>query len=78
MSGKRKRSNAGSCTEDQIKEWPVKMNLSQAAKFLGISSSTLSNLVGSGKISVEDDLLDRRVKLVKRADLEDILRRRGA
>jgi ribosomal protein L12E/L44/L45/RPP1/RPP2 len=52
------------------------MKLSQAAKFLGISPSNLSNLVSSGKISVEDDPLDRRVKLVKRADLEEILHRR--
>jgi hypothetical protein len=76
MSGNNKRSGARHRSELQTKGWPVKMKLSQAAKFLGISSSTLSNLVGSGKISVEDDPLDRRVKLVKRADLEEILHRR--
>jgi hypothetical protein len=52
------------------------MNLSMAAKFLGISSSKLSNLVGGGKIAVEEDPLDRRVRLVKRADLEEMLHRR--
>jgi hypothetical protein len=76
MSGNHKRSGARDCSESQAKRWPVKMKLSQAAKFLGISSSNLSNLVGSGKISVEDDPLDRRVKLVKRSDLEEILHRR--
>jgi hypothetical protein len=57
-------------------DWPVKMNISLAAKFLGISSSTMSNLVGSGKINYELDVLDRRVKLVKRSDLEELLYRR--
>lgn len=76
MSGKHKRSSVRSRPKPQAKRWPVKMKLSQAAKFLGISSSNLSNLVSSGKILVEDDPLDRRVKLVKRADLEEILHRR--
>jgi len=76
MSGKHKRSGARRGSESQAKEWPVKMKLTLAAKFLGISSSTLSNLVGSGKIAVEYDPLDRRVKLVKRAALEEILHRR--
>jgi predicted site-specific integrase-resolvase len=76
MSGNRKRVREH-CTSKQPEEWPVKMKLSQAAKFLGISFSTLSNLVGSGKISVEEDPLDRRVRLVKRVDLEKILERRN-
>lgn len=76
MSGNRKRSNARRRSTPQAKRWPVKMKLFEAAKFLGISSSNLSNLVSSGKISVEDDPLDRRVKLVKRTDLEEILHRR--
>jgi len=62
--------------KSQDEEWPVKMNVSLAAKFLGISSSTMSNLVGSGKINYELDVLDRRVKLVRRSDLEELLHRR--
>lgn len=73
MSSNNKRSDARHRSKPQAQRWPVKMKLSQAAKFLGISPSTLSNLVGSGKIAVEDDPLDRRVKLVKRTDLEEIL-----
>ena len=76
MNGNNKRSGIRHGSKPKAKRWPVKMKLSQAAKFLGISSSNLSNLVSSGKISVEDDPLDRRVKLVKRADLEEILHRR--
>jgi predicted site-specific integrase-resolvase len=57
-------------------QWPVKMKLSLAAKFLGISSSTLSNMINSGRIKYENDPLDNRVKLVKRADLEALLQKR--
>ena len=53
------------------------MKLSMARKFLGVSFSTVSNLVGSGKLAVEYDPLDRRVRLVKRSDLEEMLRHRG-
>jgi predicted site-specific integrase-resolvase len=52
------------------------MKLALAAKFLGISPSSLSNMINSGKIKYENDPLDNRVKLVKRSDLEALLRRR--
>lgn len=70
------RQRGGTSQEKQQTEWPEKMKLSEASKFLGISMSKMSNLVGSGRIAVEDDLFDRRVRLVKRSDLEDLLRRR--
>jgi predicted site-specific integrase-resolvase len=76
MSGNRKRSDARHGSEPQARAWPVKMKLSQAAKFLGISSSTMSNMIGSGKIKYEPDPLDSRVKLVRRVDLEELLRKR--
>ena len=52
------------------------MKLSEARKFLGVSVSKMTNLVGSGRIAVEDDPLDRRVRLVRRSDLEKLLRKR--
>jgi predicted site-specific integrase-resolvase len=76
MSGNNKRSGARHGAEQLPKAWPVKMKVSQAAKFLGISSSTMSNMIGSGKIKYEPDPLDNRVKLVRRVDLEDLLRKR--
>jgi predicted site-specific integrase-resolvase len=76
MSGNRKRSAKHHQVQSQAEEWPKKMKLSQARKFLGISFSTLSILVGSGKIKVEEDPLDRRVRLVKRRDLEKLLHQR--
>ena len=56
-------------------DWPEKMKLSEARKFLGVSVSKMTNLVGSGRIAVEDDPLDRRVRLVRRSDLEKLLRK---
>jgi predicted site-specific integrase-resolvase len=76
MSGNRKRSAKHDPSQSKAEEWPEKMKLSQARKFLGISFSTLSNLVSSGKILVEEDPLDRRVRLVKRSDLEKLLHQR--
>jgi hypothetical protein len=78
MSSNRTRTGKHSHAGSQGEEWPEKMKISLAAKFLGISSSTMSNLVGSGKINYELDVLDRRVKLVKRSDLEELLRRRNS
>jgi predicted site-specific integrase-resolvase len=76
MSDKHKRSGARRRPKAQAEKWPVKMKLSQAHKFLGISFSTMSNLIGSGKIKYEADPLDNRVKLVKMVDLEELLRKR--
>ncbi len=59
-----------------MEKWPEKMKLSEARKFLGVSASKMTTLVGSGRIAVEDDPLDRRVRLVRRSDLEKLLRRR--
>ncbi len=70
------RRNATSQKGRQQK-WPEKMKLSEARKFLGISVSKMTALVSSGKIAVEDDPLDRRVRLVRRSDLEELLRKRS-
>jgi predicted site-specific integrase-resolvase len=58
------------------KKWPEKMKLSEACKFLGVSVSKMTTLVSSGRIAVDDDPLDRRVRLVRRSDLEKLLRKR--
>jgi predicted site-specific integrase-resolvase len=63
--------------DSQVGVWPEKMKISQAAKFLGVSFSTMSNLIGSGKIKYKSDVLDRRIKLVKRSDLEELMRKRN-
>lgn len=76
MSNKKTQSVEDDQSGARAKEWPVKMKLSQAKKFLGVSSSTITKLVQRGILSYETDPIDTRVKLVRRADLEELLRRR--
>jgi hypothetical protein len=76
MASRQQRNRRHSQIKSPSEEWPEKMKLSQAHKFLGISFATMSNLVSRGVVAVENDPLDRRVRLVKRADLEAILRMR--
>jgi hypothetical protein len=74
MSRNHRRS--GTSQKGRPKKWPEKMKLSEARKFLGVSTSKMTTMVGSGRIAVEDDPLDRRVRLVRRSDLEKLLRKR--
>jgi excisionase family DNA binding protein len=56
-------------------EFPERMTLTEACKYLRISFTKLTTLVHSGAISYETSPLDHRVKLVRRADLDELLRR---
>lgn len=56
--------------------WPERMSLSLAHKFLRVSHTKLTSLVKTGVIPHERDPLDHRVKLVKKADLEKLMRTR--
>jgi hypothetical protein len=69
---RRRRSQANSRNE----EWPKKMKVSLAYKFLGVSQAKMTSLINNGVIPYELDPLDHRVKLVKRADLEALLQKR--
>jgi hypothetical protein len=60
----------------QTETWPEKMKLSLARKFLGISPSKMTHLIHNGMIKYEEDPFDHRVKLVRREDLEALLRTR--
>jgi hypothetical protein len=59
-------------TTAQATEWPEKMNLTHARRFLGISFSKMTMLVRSGILKYEQSPLDYRMKFVKRSDLEQI------
>lgn len=56
-------------------ELPEKLKLTEARRFLGISFAKMTALVSSGVLPFEEDPLDRRVKLVKRTDLEALRQR---
>jgi hypothetical protein len=52
------------------------VTVAEARRILGISANKMSALIGSGTLPYEQDPLDRRVKLVKRADVENLMRKR--
>jgi hypothetical protein len=58
MSDNRKRVGKRHGANSQAPKWPEKVKLSWACKFSGISSSNLSNLVSSEKLSIKEDPLD--------------------
>jgi hypothetical protein len=53
-------------------DWPEKMNLSQARRFLGIGLSKMTMLVSNGILKYEQNPLDYRMKFVRRSDLEKL------
>ena len=53
------------------------ITVAEAKRILGISANKMSALIGSGTLPYEQDPLDRRVKLVRRADVVGLMRRRN-
>jgi hypothetical protein len=53
------------------------LNLTQARKILRVSPNKMSQLVRTGRLPYMQDPLDDRVKLVKRKDVEALLRERS-
>lgn len=52
------------------------VTVAEARQILGISANKMSALIGSGALPYEQDPLDRRVKLVKRVEVEGLMRKR--
>jgi hypothetical protein len=63
-------SKAATSTDSEL------VNVAEARRILGISANKMSALIGSGTLPYEQDPLDRRVKLVKRSDVEGLMRKR--
>jgi hypothetical protein len=74
MAKRTKRDLASFEQGNLATEWPEKMTLSLARKFLGVSFSKMSTLVSSGLVKFERSPLDHRAKVVMRADLEELKR----
>lgn len=55
------------------------LSLKDAAAYLGISTVKMGRLIKEGTVSYTTDPLDKRVKLIKRADVDRLRResRRG-
>ncbi len=49
--------------------------MTEAAALLGVSNATMWRLVKDGTLSARQDPLDRRVKLIERADLDRLAAR---
>jgi hypothetical protein len=74
VSKQRNRRRHSQIKSPSVK-WPDKMKLSDARKFVGCSFAKITKLVEIGILPYESSALDRRVKLVRRSDLEDLLQR---
>lgn len=57
----------------QAHEWPEKLTVTQAHKFLGVSPAKMTKLLNSKVISFQKNPIDMRQKLIKRSDLEALL-----
>ncbi len=53
------------------------VTVAEARRILGISANKMSALIGSGTLPFEQDPLDRRVKLLRRSDIEGLMRERA-
>jgi excisionase family DNA binding protein len=51
---------------------PKTLTLTEAEKYLGVSRATLWRIIRQYKITTYTDVLDRRVKRVKRADIDTV------
>ncbi len=49
------------------------IKVTEAQRLLGVSKKKMASLIAEGTISYESDPLDKRVKLVKMADLERLM-----
>lgn len=58
---------------DQNTDNPKTLTLTEAEKYLGVSRATLWRIIRQYKITTYTDVLDRRVKRVKRADIDTVL-----
>jgi predicted DNA-binding protein (UPF0251 family) len=51
---------------------PKTLTLTEAEKYLGVSRATLWRIIRQYKITTYTDVLDRRVKRVRRADIDTV------
>jgi hypothetical protein len=76
MTDHRRKPSLYARTAPGDEAWPEKMKVSVARHFLGVSHAKITSLISSGVLRCETDPLDHRVKLIRRSDLEGLVRRR--
>ena len=57
---------------EQNTDKPKTLTLTEAEKYLGVSRVTLWRIIRQYKITTYTDVLDRRVKRVKRTDIDRV------
>ena len=57
---------------EQNTDNPKTLTLTEAEKYLGVSRATLWRIIRQYKITTYTDVLDRRVKRVKRSDIDTV------
>ena len=57
---------------EQNTDNPKTLTLTEAEKYLGVSRATLWRIIRQYKITTYTDVLDRRVKRVRRADIDTV------
>jgi hypothetical protein len=64
-----------STSKGTTSQQPIMINVSEARRMLGISGNKMAALIRSGALSYDQDPLDHRVKLVRRKDVEELMRK---
>jgi hypothetical protein len=73
MTASRQNRNRSAQKNVQAKEWPEKLTVAQAHRFLGVSPTKLTQLLKQRLLVVHKNPMDLRQKLIKRSDLEALL-----
>jgi hypothetical protein len=73
MANSRRSQARRSNFKSRNREWPEKMTVKQAHKFLGVSQAKMTQLLSQGLIQSQTNPIDMREKLIKRSDLEAFL-----
>ena len=74
MASSRRNQRRHSEFRSHKKEWPEKMTVAQAHRFLGVSQAKMTQLLSQGIIPAQVNPIDMREKLIKRSDLEAFLK----
>lgn len=53
------------------------VTIAEARRILGVSKPRMAEILRDGLLATEENLLDKRSKLVKRADVEALARKSG-
>ncbi|MEI6044131.1 MAG: excisionase family DNA-binding protein [Chloroflexota bacterium] len=58
-------------------EHQVRLTMKQAASYLGVSLYKIRQLVEDGILQADENLLDKRERLIPRTELDELIRRTG-